>query len=153
MALGFGCGLDSAEAAEVRVHDVRLADGRGPVVIAVRGRRPRLVVCRRRWEGVLASEARDAEPGAWLFRPSASTRGKNTVTNLLGRCRPSDSGVRLNMARARATWIVELIDAGVALPVLVAAAGVDTLHALSKLLPHVAAAVPDAAAAMLRGEP
>lgn len=151
LALGLGCGLDSAEAIQVRTHDVRRTGPDGPVVVAVRGKRARLVVCRRDWESVLASAADRAQPGTWLFRPSATTRGKNTVTNFLGKCRAADGGLKLNMARARATWIVELINARVALPVLVAAAGVDSLHALSKLLPHVAEVDADEAEQMLRG--
>jgi hypothetical protein len=153
LALGMGCGLDSPEVIPLRVHDVRRTGPSGPVVVAVRGRRARLVVCRAAWENVLADVVERATAGSWLFRPDATARSTNTVTNFLDRTRPSTEALRLVMGRARATWIVELINAQVPLPVLVAAAGVDSLHALSRLMPHVAVVGADEAARFLRGEP
>ena len=62
LALGLGCGLDSGEIVPLRGHDVRvLSDGR--VVVHVGGRRARAVLCRRRWERVLAEAAGRAPAG------------------------------------------------------------------------------------------
>ncbi|MFD7417527.1 hypothetical protein ACFVZ3_39825 [Kitasatospora purpeofusca] len=151
LALGLGCGLDSPEVIPLRGHDVRvLADG--ACVVAVRGRRARLVLCSRPYEHALAEAARNAGTG-WLFRPGSHTRGTNTVTNFTARTTPDSRVPRLVMGRCRATWIVERMDVPVPIPVLLAAAGLDSLHALSRFLPHLRGTSPDAAAAILREMP
>lgn len=151
MATGFGCGLHSEEIAEVRSHDVHRSAVDGSVRVNVRGRRARQVVCRRAWEQVLIDLASALEPGAFLFRPDAPARGKNLVTNFLARTKPNATAPNLSVARARVTWIVELVDANVPLTTLVAAAGVDSLHAFSRLMPYFSTATADAAAKALRG--
>lgn len=149
MALGLGCGLDSPEAVHVRAHDVhRTSTG---VEVDVRGACKRTVTCRRPWEGVLLQAAVEVEPGNYLFRPGAE-RGKNLVTNFLARTRRSPTAPTLSMGRARSTWIVELVDANVRLTSLVAAAGVDSLHAFSRLLPYFKVSPAHEAAKALRGD-
>ncbi|WP_432058190.1 hypothetical protein [Streptomyces sp. bgisy022] len=155
LALGLGCGLDSPEVVPLRAHDVRAADD-GAAAVNVRGSRPRLVLCRRPWEAVLAKVVREATvPGtaSWLFRPRSQARAKNTVTNFLARTAKDPACPPLVQGRARATWLVGLIDDGVRLPVIVAAAGVDTLHALSRIMPFVRTVPAPDAGAQLRGEP
>lgn len=151
MALGFGCGLDSPEIVPLRAHDVRTTTADGPVVLHVRGRRDRLVVCRRPWERILAEAATSLPAGSWLFRPDAHARAKNTVVNFLARATASLTAPPLVMGRARASWIVELVDANVPLTALVAASGVDSLHALSRLMPHFTVLSAQQAATALRG--
>lgn len=154
LALGLGCGLDSPEVVPLRAHDVRSAEG-GAVAVNVRGRRARLVLCRRPWEAVLTKVAREATmPGtaSWLFRPRSQARAKNTVTNFLARTAKDPACPPLVQGRARATWLVGLIDDGVRLPVIVAAAGVDTLHALSRIMPFVRAVPAREAGSQLRGK-
>ncbi|MFJ5614668.1 hypothetical protein ACIQCJ_35480 [Streptomyces sp. NPDC093221] len=56
------------------------------------------------------------------------------------------------MARLRSTWLVDLFDSGVPITVIVAAAGVTTLHGLSRVLPFLKGVSADQAAAYLRGE-
>jgi hypothetical protein len=156
LALGLGAGLDSAEIVPLHSHDVRTA-GNGAIVVNVRGRRARPVVCRRPFEQVLAecatSSARSGE-ATYLFRPGAHARAKNTVTNFLARTADAPpSTPTLKLSRARATWLVGLIDDQLPLPVIVAAAGVDTLHALSRFLPFVRPVTAPQAAELLRGQP
>ncbi|MFD3572547.1 hypothetical protein [Streptomyces sp. NPDC058644] len=157
MALGLGVGLDSPEIIPLRAHDVRSpASTAGPAVVSTRGARERLILCRRPWEGVLASAAeRLATPGAaqYLFRPNCYSRGTNTVTNFLGRTQPSPNAPRLVMGRLRSTWLVELFEQRLPITVIVAAAGVDTLHGLSRILPFLGAVPADEAARLLRGDP
>ncbi|MFJ4851524.1 MULTISPECIES: hypothetical protein [unclassified Streptomyces] len=156
MALGAGAGLDSPEIIPLRAHDVRRPlSGAGAVVVATRGRRERLIVCRRRWEGVLGAAAERLEnPGtaSYLFRPNCHSRGTNTVTNFLSRTRRSHDFPRLVMGRLRATWLLELFEERLPITVIVAAAGVDTLHGLSRILPFLPGVSPTDAAALLRGE-
>ncbi|TMR40618.1 hypothetical protein [Actinomadura geliboluensis] len=174
LALGLGCGLESGEIIPLRAADVRtgptadsptadtnlvpVAAADDQVVVAVRGRRARLVVCRRAWERVLADRAEHAlriggEPGGYLFRANAAVRGGNIVTNFLARTHAAPGVAPLKTSRLRATWLVGLIDAGVPLTVIVSAAGLDTLHSLTRLLPFVRTADPGQAATLLRGSP
>ncbi|MFH8564613.1 hypothetical protein [Streptomyces sp. NPDC017988] len=156
MALGAGCGIDSPEAIPLRAHDVRrprCAGGR--VVLAVRGHRAREIICRRHWEAVLASAVERLEtPGtaSYLFRPNYHSRGTNTVTNFLARTKPSPDVPRLVMGRLRSTWLVELFEARLPITVIVAAAGVETLHGLSRILPFLSGIPADEAAELLRGD-
>ncbi|MFF7473366.1 hypothetical protein [Streptomyces sp. NPDC008092] len=155
MALGLGVGLDSPEAIPLRVHDVRRASGTGgPAVVVTRGPRKREILCRRPWEGVLASAADrlDASGTArYLFRPNCHSRGTNTVTNFLARAQPSPDVPRLVMGRLRSTWLVELFEERLPITVIVAAAGVDTLHGLSRILPFLTPVPAEEAARLLRG--
>ncbi|MEU3522180.1 hypothetical protein ABZ770_44335 [Streptomyces sp. NPDC006654] len=155
MALGLGVGLDSPEVIRVRVHDVRRSSGGGgPVVVVTRGSRKREILCRRPWEGVLAAAAdRLDNSGAaqYLFRPNSYSRGTNTVTNFLARAEPSPKVPRLVMGRLRSTWLVELFEERLPITVIVAAAGVDTLHGLSRILPFLSAVPAEEAARLLRG--
>jgi len=155
MALGLGVGLDSPEVIPLRVHDVRrTSGGKGPVVVATRGTRKREILCRRPWENVLAAAADRIDTtgtARYLFRPNCGSRGTNTVTNFLARTQPSPNVPRLVMGRLRSTWLAELFEERLPITVIVAAAGVDTLHGLSRILPHLRSVSADEAARLLRG--
>jgi hypothetical protein len=154
LTLGLGVGLDSPEVVPLRVHDVRRPGVQGPVTVAVRGPRQRLVVCRRPFERALAKEAEAVEEAGrarYVFRPGHTSRGKNTVTNFLARTVKEPRVPALSMGRARATWLVALVEAGLPLTVIVAAAGMKTLHGLSRVLPYVEPSEASAAAELLRG--
>ncbi|MFD3739572.1 hypothetical protein [Streptomyces sp. NPDC058629] len=135
LALGLGCGLDTTEIIPLRGPDVRVLND-GSCVLAVRGNRSRLIVCSRPYERTLAEASRHAETG-YLLRPSSFARGPNTVTDLVYRAAPDPRVPRLVMGRCRATWLVERMNVPIPLPVLLAAAGLDSLHALSRLLPYL----------------
>ncbi|MFJ8550874.1 hypothetical protein [Streptomyces sp. NPDC093676] len=155
MALGLGVGLDSPEAMHVRVHDVRRTPGDGgSVVVVTRQPRKREILCRRPWEGVLAAAADRLDTtgnARYLFRPNCYSRGSNTVTNFLDRTQPSPHVPRLAMGRLRSNWLVELFEERLPITVIVAAAGVDTLHGLSRILPFLRAVPAEEAARLLRG--
>lgn len=171
LALGLGCGLDSSEIIPLRGGDIRTTrddrqapreadsaptanNGTGPVVTAVRGRRSRLVVCRRPWEQILAHQAaRLADPNGYIFRPGASKRAGNIVTNFISRTHPAPGTPHLKTTRLRSTWLVSLIEAGLPLHVIVTAGGLTSLHALSRLMPYVQRVAPGEAAQLLRGSP
>lgn len=55
------------------------------------------------------------------------------------------------MGRVRSTWLVELFVERLPITVIVAAAGVDTLHGLSRILPYLDPVFADEAARLLRG--
>ncbi|MEV5573430.1 hypothetical protein AB0L06_25590 [Spirillospora sp. NPDC052269] len=179
LALGLGCGLDAREITLLHAADIRPPaphtvnqhqeqngahmksahqDGRGSVVVGVRGRRARMVVCRRPWEHVLTGRltrlhATRSATGGHLFRPTATARGGNLITNFTARAHWQPGVPPLKTSRLRATWLVTLIDDGVPLDVIVAAAGLETLHSLTRLLPHARPTAPADAALLLRGRP
>lgn len=151
LCLGFGCGLDSAEICQVRAHDVRVA-GNGAVVVHVRGPRQRIVQCRRAWESHLAERAGALSgEAAWLFLPTAGRRDTSLVSSLVSRARKSPEAPALRSRRMRTTWLVDLIESRVALTTIVAAAGIDSLDALSPVLPFIASAEAADAERQLRG--
>lgn len=152
LALGFGCALDSPEIIPLRTHDVREAPN-GAVAVAVRGQRARVVLCRSAWAPVLTEATAWAScPGhaRSLFRPSSHARGTNTVTNFLARAKKPPGTPPLVIGRARATWLVDAIEARMHLPTLMAAAGLTTLRSIDRVLPHVRNLSPDQAAAALK---
>ncbi|MBT2478756.1 hypothetical protein [Streptomyces sp. ISL-94] len=152
LALGLGCALDSPEIIPARTHDVREVSN-GAVAIAVRGRRARLMLCRQSWATVLIEVAAwSSAPGAarYLFRPNSYTRGANTVTHFLARAKFSPGTPPLVMGRARATWLVDAIEARMHLPTLMAAAGLTTLRSIDRIMPYVRNLSADEAATALR---
>lgn len=56
------------------------------------------------------------------------------------------------MGRLRSTWLVGLFNDRVPITVIVAAAGVDTLHGLSRILPFLDPVPAEQAATLLRGD-
>ncbi|MCE7005053.1 hypothetical protein LWC34_19795 [Kibdelosporangium philippinense] len=147
LALSLGCGLAADEVIALRAGCVRTVSN-GVVVVEVIGRRARLVVCRQRWEAVLAELASAAGSG-FFFRPNA-IRAKNLVSNFLARAHRGPTTPPVKLSRLRDTWIVEHLTAGTPLPVLVAAAGLDGLSSLDRLLPHLPSVGADRAEKHLR---
>ncbi|WP_240980766.1 hypothetical protein [Streptomyces sp. Z423-1] len=60
----------------------------------------------------------------------------------MARTQPSPDVPRLVMGRLRSTWLVELFEERLPITVIVAAAGVDTLHGLSRILPFLSPVPP-----------
>lgn len=151
LSLGLGCGLDSWEVIPLRGPDVRVLSD-GACVLSVRGSRARLIVCSRPYERTLAAAAARTGTG-YLFRPTSMSRGSNTVTNFISRARRDTKVPRLVLGRCRATWLVDRMNIPIPLPVLLAAAGLDSLHALSRLIPHLTGTTADKAFTTLRELP
>ncbi|MFE5602554.1 hypothetical protein ACFQ8O_25595 [Streptomyces coelicoflavus] len=86
----------------------------------------------------------------FLFRPSSHARGTNTVPNFLARANKPPGTPPLVIGRARATWLVDAIEARMHLPTLMAAAGLTALRSIDRVLPHVRILSPDQAAAALK---
>jgi hypothetical protein len=143
LALGLGAGLSAAEVGEVQARHLHCDDN--GVLVEVVGKRARLVPVLAEWEPVLVDVADTAmRPDLYVFRPRRDKNHRNLVGNFvdktnLGRVRP-------NLQRMRATWIVTHLAAGSPVKALVAAAGVDSLEALTRYLRFV----PDADVAEYR---
>ncbi|RKT51873.1 hypothetical protein [Saccharothrix australiensis] len=136
LVLGLGCGLSADEVIDLHAGCVREV-GNGAVVVEITGRRSRTVICRDRWETVLADQSRRSHPG-FLFRPHA-VRAKNLVSNFLARTHRGPTTPQVRVSRLRDTWLAEHLAAGTPLTVLVAIAGLDGLSSLDRLLPHLPA--------------
>jgi hypothetical protein len=148
VALGAGAGLSAAEIAQVRAHDVQASGS--AVVVEVRGPAARLVVVRRAFERFLA-ETVYGYLGQIVYLMAPRRFHRTGVTcHIAGLLRPPGNCPALSTRRLRASWLAELLDAGVPLPVLAAAAGIDDLSALTRLLRHLGQARPEQAADHLR---
>lgn len=135
LAACLGAGLSSEDLIPARGNHVRVASN-GAVVMDIFGRRPRLAVCRRDWEGILADGASRAGD-RFLFRVERETCAKNTISNYVTKFAKPELCPPLSAQRCRATWIVQHLTDRTPVAVLIAAAGVDTLHALSRYLVFV----------------
>lgn len=134
LALGMGAGLSSTEVGDVRAGHLHCdADG---VLVEVVGKRARFVPVLAEWEPVLMDVAAAAmRPDLYAFMPRRGKNSRNLVPNFvdksnIGRVRPS-------LQRMRVTWIVTHLAAGSPAKALVAAAGVDSLEALTRYLRFV----------------
>lgn len=154
LALGRGCGVGPREIVQARAHDVRRADDReGPVYLTVRGPGAREVVCRRRWEDHLYAEARVFDgQSRYLFQPGCHNRGAGVLSAFIAQTSPAPATPVLRPSRLRATWLVDLLEAGLPLSVVVPTAGPDAIRAIQRVLPYLAAAEAADAARRLRGQ-
>jgi hypothetical protein len=87
-------------------------------------------------------------PDDYAFSPRRTVEGKNTVTNFVAKT----SGIhKPNSQRLRATWIVHHLSAATPVNVLMNAAGVLSLDALTRYIQFVPDAEPSEVPARLRG--
>ncbi|PZF10004.1 hypothetical protein DEJ25_13605 [Curtobacterium sp. MCPF17_011] len=133
LALGLGMGLTGREICEVKAEDVHRSDE--AVELRVGGANPRRVVVIREWEDALRDRFDFMEGAGWLFRAGQEGGNANLITDFVSR---NPGRVHLQARRMRATWIVRHLTSGTPLPVLIAAAGVQSAEAFDRLLPFVA---------------
>lgn len=135
LALGLGAGLSAAETMAVQAQHV-LIDDLG-AQIEVQGDRARLVPVLAEWEQPLIDLAGSAmRPEMWLFSPGRqSASPKNLISHFIRRS--NDAPVHIHSQRLRSTWLVDHLAAGTPTPVLMRAAGLESLEPLSRYLPFV----------------
>lgn len=124
LALALGAGLNTFEVVRVRARDITVDDL--GVLVTVHEPSPRQVPVLAEWEEPLRVFAAVADPDWYVFAPGRHVRNASTVTSFLAGCN-SDSGLRPMIQRARATWIVNHIIAGVPIADIAFAAGLRTL--------------------------
>ncbi|MET7913199.1 hypothetical protein ABZU45_33695 [Streptomyces avermitilis] len=104
---------------------------------------------------MLLAEAAHIPADAYAFRPDWQDRTSKHIASdwlaryprIIGRC----DGAVLQTQRLRTTWLVELLNAGIPLKVILKASGLGTLHSLSRYLVFLHD-VPEAEASdLLRG--
>lgn len=135
--LGIGCGLAVEDLVYVQGRDIHPGPT-GRALVKVPGRRPRTVVCRYAYEELLLAEAEGIPADAYVFRPDWQNRTSKHIASdwlakyprIIGRC----DGAVLQTQRLRTTWLVDLLNAGLPLTVILKASGLATLHSLSRYL-------------------
>lgn len=146
LALGLGAGLSNAEILAVRACHLHVDDD--GVLVEVIGRRERFVPVLATWESPLIDydAARPLNAEQFVFRPKRTSSHINTIGNFVDKVHAGR--VRCTAQRMRVTWIVTHLTAGTPVKPLVAAAGVDSLEALTRYLRFV----PDHDANRLRAQ-
>ena len=137
LALGLGAGLSAAEVAEMRVKHVDLRDG---VRISVPGQRPRITWVQLEWSSALVEALTDRVGEEYLFRPQRTTSWPNVITNFVG---VSHHELRPQTQRMRATWMATHLAAGTKVTILLSAAGVESLEALTRYVAYLPKPTPD----------
>jgi hypothetical protein len=151
LTFGLGCGTDSTDIRNLTGTDVtRAADGTVLVNIRVSGTRPRQVPVLARYEQAAWELAQEAGDRLLLHttKPDAIIRPDNIISNAWVQNR---SGVpQPNLLRLRATWLVDLMAAGVRLDVIGQATGVKIVQ-LDRYLQYLPTLPAEQAQAALRG--
>lgn len=149
LAFGAGAGLAAEDIAPLRVADVTVRDD-GSVTVNVPGRRPRRVTVLAVWEHDAASVIAGRDGDEFLFVPGrAAASTKNLCTQFVGRT----SGVlKPSSQRLRATWLVHHLTVGTPVKVLMTAAGIGSLNALTRYVQFVPDVDPSVARRRLRDE-
>lgn len=134
LALGIGAGLRSGEIAAARGRDVRRdADG---VVVCVSGPRARTVGVQAPFDALVA--ARAGRRDAHLFHPGPADRRYKNFVNDVCRTLVADGGApRLSVARCRASYVCDRIQAGITLGDVLSATGISEVESLLRYARHV----------------
>ena len=155
VCLGIGCGLAVEDLAHVRGGDINEGPTGRVLVQVTGGRRPRRVVCRYAYEELLLDEALRIDSDEYVFRPEVRDRtSKHLSSDWLAKY-PMATGRNtcevLQPQRLRTAWIVTLIELGIPLTVILQAAGLSTLHSLSRYLVFLRDVSQETALNLLRG--
>ncbi len=148
LALGAGAGLAVEDVAGLTAGMVTVDDL--GVFLAVPGRRPRLVPVLASWETPIIEATAVIPADRPLFRERRTTPDKNFVANFVDRS--AGVGIKPSVQRLRATWIVGHLTASTPVVALMAAAGVESLEALTRYLRFVPGVDPAEARRLLRGQ-
>ena len=126
-----GMGLSGPKIRAARVEDlVELGGGR--IGARVEGRYAGVVPARREYTDVIREAAEMTGTGRFIIKP-----GKNAVYNIAARL--TDEG--LSLRRARASYLVALLAAGLGIPAIRALAGPVSMNTLDALVPAASAAL------------
>nr|WP_300150065.1 hypothetical protein [Propionicimonas sp.] len=126
IAATLGAGLRTRELADLRCYDVGVDDV--GALVTVRHTPRRVVPVLARFEAPLVAMAAEwMDPVKHVFVPRATVRKSKTVADFLKDCN-KDCGTQIDTQRARATWIVGHIQAGVPIAAITQAAGLTDLR-------------------------
>jgi integrase len=147
LSLCAGAGLATEDLLALRARDIQQI--KGCVLVNVTGRRARQTGVLAQWEEELADIVSSMPPDTFVFRSMRTTEKSNAVTNFVSEA----SGThKPNSQRLRATWIVHHLSVATPVNVLMSAAGVRSLEALTRFIQFVPGIEPSEVRARLRGE-
>ncbi|MEZ7714613.1 hypothetical protein O3790_02570 [Micrococcus luteus] len=131
LVFGLGAGLRTRELDQLRREDV-VADEHGVLVHVRGGSNPRAVPMLADWEqhGLVVAEC--VAPGAFIFKPERDGPRVKDIGFTLGHS-VAKPDFAVNMQRMRTTWQVRLLNAGVPVQVLAAAAGLTGVTGIERL--------------------
>jgi integrase len=137
IALALGCGLSTSEITEVRRGDVIQLGTQ--ITVRVRSGRQRSVAMAGEWAAPIIAAIVGLDDADWVFCPERrGTGGKNMVTNFVAG--DSRAGLKPNVQRMRATWIVSRLQGGAPAIQLMRDSGVRSMEALNRFARFVDAA-------------
>jgi integrase len=131
LLLGIGAGLRAGEICST-THKQLIDTPNGHTIVVADGT-SRTVPLLSEWEEHWA-ELPERHDGH-VFRPGVSGHYPNMVTNFVHRS--SGAGLKPQTQRLRATWLVNQLNAGTPLGVLMTAAGLTSAASFSRLLPFL----------------
>ena len=129
LALGFGAGLQGSEIGQLEKDDITIEDG---VLVHVGGARPRDVPVLVEWEHALEAYASSHPADKYVFRVGRQTAHRNAVTNFVAK---HGGNVPLQARRMRASWIIQHLNGGTPVTILLPAAGLTSAEGLDPYLP------------------
>ena len=145
LSLCAGAGLSAEDLTGLQVRHIAMVDG--CLVVNVQGRRARQTCVLAEWETELADIVASMPPDVYVFKPQRTAISKNAVSNFLIQ---TSGATRPNSQRLRVTWIVHHLSAATPVIVLLNAAGVSSLEALTRYVQFVPDPEPAEACARLR---
>jgi len=143
-----GAGLTAREVCDLHGSDIQVDDL--GVLLHVTGVRPREVPVLANLEHYFVDAAKVAPADGFVFRPGRTETGKHTASNFIQHSAPS--AVVVSTQRARATWLIDRLRAGVPIQALMEALGVQDFSAIARYLKHVPDLDPADFRARLRAE-
>lgn len=152
LVLGLGCGLRSAEQGAITPESVT-RDEHGVHVTVVAHRGTRVVTCDQVWEDRLLRLVENAGPGRPLISPwrTEPTNARALQTALADAEHAHPPLAWFSVRSLRNTWLTQRLAEGVPVPVLLDAAGLESIEALKAFLVYVPALTAAERAACLRG--
>lgn len=152
LTLALGCGLRAQELSRVTPESVT-ADQHGVHVNVQGDRGSRLVTCDHAWEQRLLNLVAITRPGHTLAAPWRDTPATaRAIQNSLATTQHTNPPlVWFSIRSLRNTWLVRHLSQGTPIPVLLDAAGVESIEALKAFLVYVPSPTTPIRAALLRG--
>lgn len=135
LGLAGGAGLRSEEIVQVKIRDLEIAGGR--LYVSVAGTHARTVPVMYPWNHTLLRSVENrTNPDAHVFHGYRFEEYPPRLIQMFLSDHPAQ--VRATVSQLRATWIIEHLNNGVPLPVLMTIAGVASAGSLDKYLKHTA---------------
>jgi hypothetical protein len=143
VSLGLGAGLSAHEQRTVtptHIMELEIAPGVFGLFVRVEGANPRTVIVRSQYEQLLREALRfhfEQKRSATDLLYGESSSRKNVTANVRKHAKTAaGSGIDIDPARLRSTWLVACMSANVPLGALLQASGLRSARTLVDLLPH-----------------